>query len=115
CVEIGHFYDGVGVDSSPVRWTPQQRLMVELARNFLRIVGHKNQAMVCDLARALAAAEPAAQAAAAALRRHLAPRLVDDQAAPEEPASNLRRKPNEYGGPSTAASGHHHPLLPSAL
>jgi transcriptional regulator with XRE-family HTH domain len=52
-VDVGYFFDGV--DSEPrFEPTPQQRMLLELARNFISIPSRAHREAICDLARALA-------------------------------------------------------------
>jgi len=53
-VEVGYFYEGL--ESQPGRFEPtvQQRLVLELSRNFAAISDRRRQEAICDLARALA-------------------------------------------------------------
>jgi transcriptional regulator with XRE-family HTH domain len=53
-VEVGYFYDGVASTPGAVEATPQQRLMLELARNFMAISDRRQQEAICILARSLA-------------------------------------------------------------
>jgi len=56
-VDIGYFFEGLhenGVFSA----TPQQRMLLELARNFISIPIRKHQEAVCSLARALSTDQP---------------------------------------------------------
>lgn len=61
-VEVAYFYedviehDGSGHKSELL---PQQRMLLELARNFASIDNRKHQEAICNLARALALTEPA--------------------------------------------------------
>ncbi len=63
-VDIGYFFE----DVEPTRnratreqeLMPQQRMLLELARNFANIQNRKHQEAVCNLARALASAEQSA-------------------------------------------------------
>ena len=52
-VEVGYFYEGL--ESQPGRFEPtvQQRLVLELSRNFAAISDRRWQEAICDLARAL--------------------------------------------------------------
>jgi transcriptional regulator with XRE-family HTH domain len=52
-VPIGYFYDGLAT-SGAVKASPQQRLMIELARNFVAIADRRQQEAICALARSLA-------------------------------------------------------------
>jgi len=51
-VDIGYFFEGPYSDQA-FRATPQQRMMLELTRNFIDISTRKHQEAVCSLARAL--------------------------------------------------------------
>ena len=53
-VEVGYFYEGL--EALPGRFAPtaQQRLILELSRNFVAISDRRRQEAICDLARALA-------------------------------------------------------------
>jgi transcriptional regulator with XRE-family HTH domain len=55
-VDVGYFFDGIGGDY-PFRPTQQQRLLLELARNFMAIPHRRHQEEIVSLVRALA--EPA--------------------------------------------------------
>jgi transcriptional regulator with XRE-family HTH domain len=57
-VEVGYFYEGYG-EGGPVRPTPQQRMLLDLARNFIALPSRKHQEALHNLARALAQPEPA--------------------------------------------------------
>src|SRR5687768_14594566 len=52
-VEVSYFFSGIGDDNS-FKPTPQQRMLLELARNFTAISERKHREAVCSLARALA-------------------------------------------------------------
>jgi transcriptional regulator with XRE-family HTH domain len=52
-VEVGYFFDGMDSER-PFKPTPQQRMLLELARNFIAMPSRKHQEAVCSLARALA-------------------------------------------------------------
>jgi transcriptional regulator with XRE-family HTH domain len=52
-VEVGYFFEGLGRDTA-VKVTPQQRLLLDLGRNFIAIPVRKHQDAICSLARALA-------------------------------------------------------------
>jgi transcriptional regulator with XRE-family HTH domain len=56
-VEVGYFFEGLGRDNA-IRATPQQRMLLELARNVISIPERKQQDAVCSLARALAEPDP---------------------------------------------------------
>ena len=51
-VEVGYFFDGMDTDRS-FKPTPQQRMLLELARNFISMPSRKHQEAMCNLARAL--------------------------------------------------------------
>ena len=53
-VEVGYFYDGLGVDDRSFKPTQQQRLLIELARNFIALPSLRQQEAVCGLVRAVA-------------------------------------------------------------
>lgn len=52
-VEVGYFYDGLGAEAGAFRPTQQQRLLLELTRNFVAIANRRHQEAICNLARAL--------------------------------------------------------------
>ena len=56
-VEVGFFYDGVGSKSDDFKPTAQQRMLLELTRNFIAIGNRRHQEAICNLARALSSAE----------------------------------------------------------
>jgi len=51
-VDIGYFFEGLD-ENSAVQASPKQRMLLELARNFISIPTRKHQEAVCSLARAL--------------------------------------------------------------
>lgn len=51
-VDIGYFFEGLN-ESGTVPASPKQRMLLELARNFISIPTRKHQEAVCSLARAL--------------------------------------------------------------
>jgi transcriptional regulator with XRE-family HTH domain len=51
-VEVSYFFSGMG-DGNSFKPTPQQRMLLELARNFIAMPSRKHQEAVCSLARAL--------------------------------------------------------------
>ena len=51
-VEVSYFFEGLGSDNA-FRATPQQRMLLELARNFVSIPERKHRDAICSLARAL--------------------------------------------------------------
>jgi transcriptional regulator with XRE-family HTH domain len=51
-VDVGYFFEGLYSDKA-LRATPQQRMLLELARNFIGIPTRKHQEAICSLARAL--------------------------------------------------------------
>ena len=52
-VEVGYFYDGLGEGGS-FKPTQQQRLLLDLARNFSALPSRRQQEAVCGLVRAVA-------------------------------------------------------------
>jgi transcriptional regulator with XRE-family HTH domain len=58
-VEVSYFFDGMDNERA-FRPTPQQRMLLELARNFIGMPSRKHQEAICNLARALANPELAA-------------------------------------------------------
>lgn len=60
-VDIGYFYEDIEQDKSgkprQTEMMPQQRMLLELARNFASISSRKYQDAICNLARALASPE----------------------------------------------------------
>ena len=56
-VDVSYFFDGMNEDRA-FRPTPQQRMLLELARNFAAIGSRRHQDALCNLARVLANAEP---------------------------------------------------------
>jgi hypothetical protein len=55
-VEIGYFFEGIGIEHD-VRPNPPQPRLLELARNFVALPSRQHQEALCILARALANAE----------------------------------------------------------
>ena len=53
-VEVGYFYEGLEGQPGQFEPTAQQRLILELSRNFVAISDRRRQEAICDLARALA-------------------------------------------------------------
>jgi transcriptional regulator with XRE-family HTH domain len=53
-VDVSYFFEGLGSDKAS-SVTPQQRMLLELARNFISISERKHQDAICSLARALSA------------------------------------------------------------
>ena len=51
-VEVGYFFDGMS-DDQAFRPTPQQRMLLELARNFTSMTSRRHQEALSSLARAL--------------------------------------------------------------
>jgi len=51
-VDIGYFFEGLH-ENGAVQASPKQRMLLELARNFISIPTRKHQEAVCSLARAL--------------------------------------------------------------
>ena len=64
-VEVTFFFEGMN-GNQDFKPTPQQRMLLELARNFISLPSRKHQEALCSLARALAnmADEPVAEAPA---------------------------------------------------
>jgi transcriptional regulator with XRE-family HTH domain len=60
-VEIGYFFDDIEPDqqarTKSTEMMPQQRMLLELARNFAAIGSRKHQDAICNLARVLAAGD----------------------------------------------------------
>ena len=52
-VEVSYFFDGMDNERA-FKPTPQQRMLLELARNFISMPSRKHQEAICNLARALA-------------------------------------------------------------
>ena len=50
-VAVGYFYRRAGLEPGAVKASPQQRLMIELARNFVAIADRRQQEAICSLAR----------------------------------------------------------------
>ena len=50
-VEVGYFYDGLGAEGGSFKPTQQQRLLLELARNFSALPSRRHQEAVCNLVR----------------------------------------------------------------
>ena len=53
-VPVGYFFDGLTTTPGAVQASPQQRLMLELTRNFMAISDRRQQEAICNLARSLA-------------------------------------------------------------
>ncbi len=53
-VEVGYFYEGMQAQPDRFEPTAQQRLILELSRNFAAISDRRQQEAICNLARALA-------------------------------------------------------------
>jgi transcriptional regulator with XRE-family HTH domain len=53
-VEVGYFFDGLTSTPAAGKATPQQRLMLELTRNFMAISDRRHQEAICILGRSLA-------------------------------------------------------------
>jgi transcriptional regulator with XRE-family HTH domain len=51
-VDVGYFFDGMDSERT-FKPTPQQRMLLELARNFIGMPSRKHQEALCSLARAL--------------------------------------------------------------
>lgn len=65
-VDISYFFEDIDPEKrtkpKPSEMMPQQRMLLELARNFAAITSRKHQDALCNLARVLAASEPEAPA-----------------------------------------------------
>jgi transcriptional regulator with XRE-family HTH domain len=70
-VEVGYFFEGLQGDE-PSEPTPQQRVFLDLARNFRSIRPRKHQEAICLLTRILAGLENASDAEAWASTPELA-------------------------------------------
>jgi transcriptional regulator with XRE-family HTH domain len=57
-VQVSYFYEGLFAEGAPAP-SPNQRMLLELARNFLEIRERRHQEAVVSLARALAESESA--------------------------------------------------------
>ncbi len=55
-VDVGYFFEGMETERD-FKPTPQQRMLLELARNFIALPNRKYQEAICNLARALASVE----------------------------------------------------------
>ena len=55
-VDVGYFFDGMDSERT-FKPTPQQRMLLDLARNFISIKTRRHQEAVCTLARALTVEE----------------------------------------------------------
>jgi transcriptional regulator with XRE-family HTH domain len=51
-VDVGYFFEGIG-DEGDFKPTPQQRMLLELARNFVAVSNRRQQEALCSLTRAL--------------------------------------------------------------
>lgn len=60
-VDVGYFFEGLDGEQR-FKPTPQQRMLLELARNFVSMPSRRYQDALCSLARALAAGEPEGEA-----------------------------------------------------
>jgi transcriptional regulator with XRE-family HTH domain len=54
-VDVSYFFEGLGSEKT-FSATPQQRMLLELARNFVSIPERKHRDAICSLARALSGA-----------------------------------------------------------
>jgi transcriptional regulator with XRE-family HTH domain len=61
-VDIGYFFEGLH-ENGPLQASPKQRMLLDLARNFISIPTRKHQEAVCSLARALTIDQKAPDAA----------------------------------------------------
>lgn len=55
-VDVSYFFEELH-DTEPFQATEQQRMLLDLARNFLRIPTHEHQEALCSIARTLAETE----------------------------------------------------------
>ncbi|MEZ5824139.1 MAG: helix-turn-helix transcriptional regulator [Geminicoccaceae bacterium] len=55
-VDVSYFFEGMDGERN-FKPTPQQRMLLELARNFISLPSRRHQEALCSLARALANAE----------------------------------------------------------
>jgi transcriptional regulator with XRE-family HTH domain len=62
-VDVSYFFEGLN-NNEGFKPTSQQRMLLELARNFISMPNRKHQEALCSLARALAAEPPQQQQAA---------------------------------------------------
>ena len=67
-VDVTFFFEGMDGDRE-FKPTPQQRMLLELARNFISLPSRKHQEALCSLARALASANEALEDEPIALPR----------------------------------------------
>ena len=56
-VEVGFLYEGIGAPPGAGKPTEHQRLLLELARNFVAIADRRHQEAICGLARSLASTD----------------------------------------------------------
>lgn len=60
-VDIGYFFEDVDPEKSgkakPAEMMPQQRMLLELARNFASLTSRRHQDAICNLTRVLASTE----------------------------------------------------------
>ena len=61
-VEVSYFFEGMN-DAESFKPTPQQRMLLELARNFINMPSRKHQEALCALARAIGGPEEGQEAA----------------------------------------------------
>ena len=66
-VEVAHFYESLG--GGPPGQDPQNRKLLELARDFAAITGPRRREALCHLARVMAGAEPAGRGGRGSLGR----------------------------------------------
>jgi transcriptional regulator with XRE-family HTH domain len=60
-VDISYFFEDIDPERGrpkPTEMLPQQRMLLELARNFTQIPSRRHQDAICSLARVLASADP---------------------------------------------------------
>jgi transcriptional regulator with XRE-family HTH domain len=63
-IDVGYFYEGLD-NGRPIESSPQQRMLLELARNFIALPSRRYQDALCSLARALTDADDEAVTAPA--------------------------------------------------
>ena len=57
-VEVGYFFESTEGDQASFKPSTQQRLLLELARNFLALPSRRHQEAICNVTRVLANAAP---------------------------------------------------------
>lgn len=56
-VDVGYFFEGAPIASRGFKATPEQRMLLELARNFISLPSRRHQEALCNLARSLSNVE----------------------------------------------------------